>query len=128
MGDENIYIFGASSQKVIDLYNTGAYNSRVIYDKDDMIRDLVDFIIGKEMILTGDPVCLVRLYREIVNKDWFMTLLDVKDYIRTKEQMLNDYEDETGWAKKSLINIAKAGYFSSDRTIEEYNRDIWHLA
>ncbi len=127
VGDDNIYIFGESSEKVIDLYNTGAYSAKAIYESDDMIRDLVDFIIGKELILTGDPVCLVRLYREIVNKDWFMTLLDVKDYIRTKEQMLNDYEDETAWVKKSLINIAKAGYFSSDRTIEEYNKDIWHL-
>ena len=128
VGDDNIYIFGESSEKVIDLYNTGAYCAKAIYDQDDMIRELVDFIIGKELILTGDPVCLVRLYREIVNKDWFMALLDVKDYIRTKEQMLEDYEDEKAWARKSLVNIAKAGYFSSDRTIEEYNNDIWHLS
>ena len=128
VGDDNIYIFGESSEKVIDLYNTGAYCAKDIYDQDDMIRELVDFIIGKELILTGDPVCLVRLYREIVNKDWFMALLDVKDYIRTKEQMLEDYEDEKAWARKSLVNIAKAGYFSSDRTIEEYNNDIWHLS
>ena len=70
---------------------------------------------------------LCRLYKEIVNKDWFMALLDVKDYIKTKEQMLNDYEDETAWSKKALVNIAKAGFFSSDRTIAEYNKDIWHL-
>ena len=89
--------------------------------------ELVDFIISKEMIMIGDPVNLGRLYKEIVGKDWFMTLLDVKDYIRTKEQMLADYEDEKAWAKKMLVNIAKAGFFSSDRTIAEYNRDIWHL-
>ena len=128
VGDDNIYIFGESSQKVIDLYASGGYCARAIYDQDEMIRGLVDFIIGKELILTGDPVSLVRLYREIVYKDWFMTLLDLKDYIRTKERMLNDYEDREAWAKKSLVNIARAGFFSSDRTIEEYNTDIWHLS
>ena len=87
----------------------------------------MDFIISKKMILTGDPVNLGRLYKELVSKDWFMTLLDLREYIAVKEQMLADYEDERAWARKSLINIAKAGYFSSDRTIEEYNRDIWHL-
>lgn len=92
-----------------------------------MVEELVDFIICKEMIRIGDPVNLGRLYKELVGKDWFMTLLDVKDYIQAKERMLADYEDEKAWAKKSLVNIAKAGFFSSDRTISEYNRDIWHL-
>lgn len=92
-----------------------------------MVEELVDFIISKDLIRIGDLVNLGRLYKEIVGKDWFMALLDVKDYIRTKEQMLSDYEDEKAWEKKMLVNIAKAGFFSSDRTIAEYNRDIWHL-
>lgn len=128
VGDENIYIFGESSQKVIDLYDKQSYCAKAIYDNDEAIRGLVDFIISKELLLIGDPASLVRLYKEIVYKDWFMTLLDLKDYIETKERMLCDYEDREAWAKKSLVNIAKAGYFSSDRTISEYNADIWHLA
>ena len=127
VGDENIYIFGAKSEEVIKLYDTAGYNSGEIYDNDPMIEELVDFIISKDLIRIGDPVSLARLYKEIVSKDWFMTLLDVKDYIQTKEQMLEDYEDEKTWAKKALVNIAKAGFFSSDRTIREYNEDIWHL-
>ena len=128
VGDDNIYIFGAKSEEVIRLYDTNGYNSGKIYDGDAMIEELVDFIISKDLIRIGDPVNLGRLYKEIVGKDWFMTLLDVKDYIRTKEQMLEDYEDEKSWAKKMLVNIAKAGFFSSDRTIAEYDRDIWHLS
>lgn len=127
VGDENIYIFGEKSENVIRLYETQGYCARDLYEQDAEIEELVDFIISKELIRIGDPVNLGRLYKEIVGKDWFMTLLDVKDYIRIKEQMLADYEDETEWAKKMLINIAKAGYFSSDRTIAEYNRDIWKL-
>ena len=127
VGDENIYIFGEKSEKVIELYDTASYCSADIYDNDPMIEELVDFIISKELIRIGDPVNLGRLYKEIVGKDWFMTLLDVKDYIKTKEQMLEDYENEKEWEQKMLVNIAKAGYFSSDRTIAEYNRDIWHL-
>lgn len=127
VGDENIYIFGEKSENVIKLYETSGYCSADIYDNDPMVEELVDFIISKDLIRIGDPVNLGRLYKELVSKDWFMTLLDVKDYIRTKEQMLEDYEDETSWAKKMLVNIAKAGFFSSDRTIAEYNRDIWHL-
>ena len=127
VGDENIYIFGKSSDEVIKLYDTSGYCSRKIYESDSLVEELVDFIISKRMILTGDPVNLGRLYKELVSKDWFMTLLDVKEYIAVKEQMLADYEDERSWARKSLVNIAKAGYFSSDRTIEEYNKDIWHL-
>lgn len=127
VGDENIYIFGEKSENVIKLYETSGYCSADIYENDPMIEELVDFIISKDLIRIGDPVNLGRLYKEIVSKDWFMTLLDLKDYIQTKEKMLLDYEDEKSWAKKMLVNIAKAGYFSSDRTIEEYNRDIWHL-
>ena len=127
VGDENIYIFGEKSEKVIELYDTASYCSADIYDNDPMVEELVDFIISKDLIRIGDPVNLARLYKEIVGKDWFMALLDVKDYIKTKEQMLADYEDEKAWEKKMLVNIAKAGFFSSDRTIAEYNRDIWHL-
>ena len=127
VGDENIYIFGEKSENVIKLYETSGYCSAKIYEQDPMIQELVDFIIGKELIRIGDPVNLGRLFKEIVGKDWFMALLDLKDYIQTKERMLNDYEDEMAWSKKTLINIAKAGFFSSDRTIAEYNRDIWHL-
>ena len=127
VGDENIYIFGESSEKVIKLYETGEYSAADIYENDPMVEELVDFIISKELIRIGDPVNLARLYKEIVGKDWFMALLDVKDYIQTKEQMLEDYEDEKVWGKKMLVNIAKAGFFSSDRTIAEYNKDIWHL-
>ena len=128
VGDDNIYIFGRKSEEVIKLYETGSYCSRDIYEKDSQVGELVDFIISKELIQIGDPVNLGRLYKEIVSKDWFMALLDVKEYIQKKEQMLADYEDETAWARKALVNIAEAGYFSADRTIAEYDRDIWHLS
>lgn len=127
VGDDNIYIFGEKSEKIIKLYETGEYCAADIYDNDPMVEELVDFIISKDLMRIGDPVNLGRLYKEIVEKDWFMALLDVKDYIQTKEQMLKDYEDKNAWAKKMLVNIAKAGFFSSDRTIAEYNQDIWHL-
>lgn len=127
VGDDNIYIFGEKSEKIIKLYETGEYCAADIYDNDLMVEELVDFIISKDLMRIGDPVNLGRLYKEIVEKDWFMALLDVKDYIQTKEQMLKDYEDKNAWAKKMLVNIAKAGFFSSDRTIAEYNQDIWHL-
>lgn len=127
VGDENIYVFGKSSKEVIDLYEKGSYDAKALYESDETIEELVDFIISKELIRIGDPENLCRLYKEIVSKDWFMALLDVKEYIAKKEQMLSDYEDRQSWAKKSLVNIAKAGYFSSDRTIAEYNRDIWKL-
>lgn len=127
VGDDNIYIFGEKSEKIIKLYETGEYCAADIYDNDPMVEELVDFIISKDLMRIGDSVNLGRLYKEIVEKDWFMALLDVKDYIQTKEQMLKDYEDKNAWAKKMLVNIAKAGFFSSDRTIAEYNQDIWHL-
>ena len=127
VGEENIYSFGKSSEEVIRLYDEQAYSSAALYDGDKEIARLVDFIIDKKMIRIGDVESLCRLYKEIVGKDWFMTLLDVKEYIQKKEAMLADYEDELAWSRKTLVNIAKAGFFSSDRTIAEYNRDIWHL-
>ena len=127
VGDDNIYIFGAKSEEVIRLYDTNGYNSGKIYDGDAMIEELVDFIISKDLIRIGDPVSLARLYKELVSKDWFMTLLDTKEYITTKEKVYADYEDRKTWNKKALINIAKAGFFSSDRTIAQYNEDIWKL-
>ena len=127
VGEENIYTFGASSEEVIDLYAKGAYSAAAIYESDPQIQALVDFIVNKNFLLMGDPVSLVRLYRDVRFKDWFMALLDLKDYIAVKERALSDFEDRAAWTKKSLVNIAKAGYFSSDRTIEQYNRDIWRL-
>ena len=106
VGDDNIYIFGEKSEKIIKLYETGEYCAADIYDNDPMVEELVDFIISKDLMRIGDPVNLGRLYKEIVEKDWFMALLDVKDYIQTKEQMLKDYEDKNAWAKKMLVNIA----------------------
>ena len=127
VGDDNIYIFGKSSQDIMNLYKTEGYHSAQYYDNDPLIQNLVDFIISKEMIKIGDSENLCRLYKDLISKDWFMTLLDLKDYITVKEKMLHDYEDYMDWAKKMLVNTAKAGYFSSDRTIAEYNRDIWKL-
>ena len=127
VGEENIYSFGKSSQEVIRLYDQHAYSAAALYDGDEEIARLVDFIVDRKMIRIGDVESLCRLYKEMVGKDWFMTLLDVKEYVQTKEAMLADYEDELAWSRKTLVNIAKAGFFSSDRTIAEYNRDIWHL-
>jgi len=127
VGDENIYIFGESSNEVIEHYAKSDYSPEKFYDNDAEIAKLVDFIISKEMFAVGDKKSLIRLYMEIVTKDWFMTLLDIKDYIKVKEQAFADYENREGWAKKMLANISKAGFFSSDRTIEQYNQDIWKL-
>jgi len=127
VGKDNIFIFGKSSDEVIRLYDTAGYCSREYYDNDSLIEELVDFIISKQLIQIGDPENLCRLYKELISKDWFMTLLDVREYIETKETMLDAYENRKEWAKKMLVNTAKAGFFSSDRTIEEYNRDIWKL-
>ncbi len=126
-GEENVYIFGQSSETVMELYEKSAYHPWEYYGKDPEITDLVDFIISPEMMRLGDPENLARLYKDMTRKDWFMALLDVKDYIRTKERVLEEFEDRKAWAKKMLVNIAKAGYFSSDRSIAEYNRDIWRL-
>ncbi len=127
VGDENIYIFGKRPQEVIDLYAEEAYCSKDIYKKDKLIHKLVDFIIGEELLAIGDKESLTRLHKELVGKDWFMTLLDTREYIETKEKIYADYEDQKAWQKKALVNIAKAGFFSSDRTIKQYNEDIWHL-
>ena len=127
VGSDNIYIFGEKPERVIELYENESYSSARIYDNDPQIEELVDFIIDKKLIRIGDPVCLARLYKELVSKDWFMTLLDLKDYIDTKEQMLEDFEDREKWSRMMLHNIAKAGYFSADRTIKQYNEDIWKL-
>ena len=127
VGDENIYIFGESSEQVIEHYRKMDYNAVDYYINDEEIRRLVDFIISPELLRIGDKYLLLELHAELIRKDWFMTLLDVKDYIQKKEQAYVDYEDRMAWAKKMVVNIAKAGYFSSDRTIAEYNRDIWHL-
>ena len=120
VGDDNIYIFGESSEDVIALYDKAAYSAEKIYDADPEIAKLVDFIISKEMFAIGNKKSLIRLYMEIVTKDWFMTLLDLKDYIKVKEQALKDYEDRDAWAQKMIVNISKAGFFSSDRTIAQY--------
>lgn len=127
VGDENIYIFGKKPQQVIDLYEEKGYCSKDIYEEDELIHKLVDFIVGKEMLAIGDEKNLKRLHKELVGKDWFMTLLDTKEYIETKEKVYQDYENQEEWNKKVLVNTAKAGFFSSDRTIEQYNKDIWKL-
>lgn len=127
VGEENIYIFGRKPQDVIDLYEAGTYSSKEIYEEDALIHKLVDFITGEELLAIGDEESLTRLHRELIGKDWFMTLLDTKEYITTKEKVYADYEDRKRWNKKALINIAKAGFFSSDRTIAQYNEDIWKL-
>ncbi len=127
VGDDNIYIFGKKPAEVIKLYEEKGYRSRSYYENDPQIRELVDFIVSEEVMRLGDPICLDRLHHELINKDWFMTLLDLKEYIQVRDRMYRDYEDRDAWNEKALVNIAKAGFFSSDRTIEEYNRDIWHL-
>lgn len=127
VGDSNIYIFGDSSDTVIRRYKRGDYNSRSYYENSPALKEAVDFIISKKMLAVGDKENLERLYNELLNKDWFMTFPDFAAYCRTKEKAFSDYEDRASWAKKMLVNISRAGYFSSDRTIEEYNRDIWKL-
>lgn len=127
VGEENIYTFGKSSQEVIDLYASHGYSPAALYDGDETIRRLVDFIVDKNLLVMGDPVSLVRLYKDVRWKDWFMALLDLRDYIAVKERALADYEDRAAWSGKALVNIAKAGFFSSDRTIAQYNEEIWKL-
>ncbi len=126
VGDENIYIFGESSETVIEHYKKADYVSKKYYEK-PAIKELVDFIVSDEMIAVGDEENLTRLHKELINKDWFMTLLDLEDYIKTKEMVFKAYEDRETWNKKVLVNISKAGFFSSDRTIEQYNNEIWKL-
>ena len=127
VGDDNIYIFGENSEDVIRHYEEEDYISRDYYEKSPVIKEAVDFIIGKQALKAGHKENLTRLYKELLNKDWFMTLLDLEDYIKTKDKIFADYEDQEKWKRMSLTNIAKAGFFSSDRTIAEYNKDIWKL-
>ena len=127
VGDENIYVFGEDSQTVIDRYERGDYCSKDYYDKDADLKKAVDFLVSDEMMKAGSKENLERLYNELLNKDWFMTFPDFEDYCKTKEKAYADYEDKKAWAKKMLVNISKAGFFSSDRTIKQYNDEIWHL-
>lgn len=125
-GMDNIYTFGKDSDTIIDLYANSSYVSAEYYENDETIKEAVDFIVSDELINRGNAQRLERLYNELINKDWFMTLIDLKEYIAVKEKMLSDYEDQDVWMTKVVKNIAKAGFFSSDRTIEQYNEDIWH--
>ncbi len=127
VGNDNIYIFGADSDTVIAHYEKGDYHPRDILENDPAVKELVEFIISEDMLKIGDREALYRLHNDLWDKDWFMALLDVKDYIATKEKAIADFSDRQAWAKKMLVNIAKAGYFSSDRTIKQYNDDIWKL-
>lgn len=127
VGDENIYIFGASSDEVIAHYRNGDYHPADYYKEKPMLQQAVDFITGEELLSIGSREHLERLSNELKGKDWFMSFLDLEDYIEKKEQAYQDYEDEEAWERKMLYNISNAGFFSSDRTIEEYNRDIWKL-
>ena len=127
VGEDNIYIFGKRSEEVIAHYAKGDYVSSEYYHNDPAIKEWIDMLVSPEMLSIGDEAMLKALHHELISKDWFMTLLDVKEYIETKEKVFADYEDRKSWAKKMLVNIGKAGYFSSDRTIAEYNRDIWHI-
>ena len=127
VGEDNIYIFGENSEQVIDHYAKADYVSRSFYEKSPVIKAAVDFIVSDQALAVGHKENLERLYNELLNKDWFMTLLDLEDYIATKDRMFADYEDQEKWKRMMVVNIAKAGFFSSDRTIAEYNRDIWKL-
>ena len=128
VGTDNIYIFGESSQEVIDHYNKGDYHPNWYYENDEEIRKLIDFIVSEPMLAIGNEENLRRLHHELIHKDWFMTLLDLKDYTKKKEEAYAAYENRMEWAKKMLTNIAKAGFFSSDRTIAQYNEEIWKLS
>ena len=127
VGDDNIYMFGIDSETVINHYKNADYVSRDYYEKSPVIKEAVDFIVGPQCMKIGHKENLERLYNDILNKDWFMALIDLEDYIKVKDRMFADYEDRKHWNQMSIVNIAKAGFFSSDRTIAEYNRDIWKL-
>ena len=127
VGDDNIYTFGKDSDTVIEHYEKADYVSKDYYKNSKVIKDAVDFIISKQCLAVGHKENLDRLYNELINKDWFMTLLDLEEYIEVKDKAFEDYEDREAWQKKMLVNIAKAGFFSSDRTIAQYNEDIWKL-
>lgn len=128
VGDENIYIFGEDSDTVIARYERGDYCSRDYYEKNPDLKESVDFIVSKKMLRIGNKQMLTRLYHELLNKDWFMTFPDYPAYVEAKEKAYADFEDERKWSQKMLVNIAKAGFFSSDRTIQQYNEEIWHLS
>lgn len=127
VGDDNIYIFGIKSDEVIGHYANSDYVSRNYYNNSPVIKEAVDFIVGPQAMAVGHRENLERLYNELLNKDWFMTLIDLEDYIRTKDRMFADFENREKWKRMMLVNIANAGFFSSDRTIEQYNHDIWNL-
>ena len=127
VGEDNIFSFGEDSQTVIDRYARGDYNSRSYYEADEDLKKAVDFIVSDEMMAVGNKENLERLYNELLNKDWFMTFPDFKEYVAAKEDIYSAFEDRKHWAKMMLVNISKAGFFSSDRTIEQYNNDIWKL-
>ena len=127
MGADNIYVFGEDSQTVIDRYERGDYCSKDYYEKDEDIKKAVDFIVSDEVMAVGCKENLERLYNELLNKDWFMTFPDFQDYVATKERAYSDYNNRKAWAKKMLVNISKAGFFSSDRTIAQYNEEVWKL-
>ena len=126
-GDDNIYIFGDDSETVVERYKKASYKAKEYYTKNKAIKSAVDFIIGEELMELGDKERLERLFKELTGKDWFMTFPDFDSYLKAREKAYADYEDRIEWAEKMLVNIAKAGYFSSDRTIAEYNKDIWKL-
>lgn len=127
VGDENIYIFGDSSETVVKRYADGSYKAEDYYEKDEAIKEAVDFITGEKLLEIGNKERLERLSHELISKDWFMTFPDFESYVEAKEKAYSDYKNRTEWAKKMLINMSCAGYFSSDRTIAEYNKDIWNL-
>ena len=127
VGAENIYLFGRSSEEVIKLYETGGYHPWDLWQHDPEMAEAIDFIVSPELLACGDSASLARVYRDFVAKDYFMALLDARDYVATKERCLADYEDRAVWGRKMLVNIATSGFFSSDRTIREYNDEIWHL-
>lgn len=127
VGENNIYTFGQSSDSVILHYQNGDYDPKKIYENDEEIKQAVDFITSEQLMKIGDPDILFELQHELIYKDWFMTLLDYHDYVQTKNRAFSDYEDQASWKKKMLVNIAKAGFFSSDRTISQYNEEIWKL-
>lgn len=127
VGDENIFIFGATSDEVIEHYNKADYISKDYYTNNETIKEAVDFITSEKMLEVGSKENLERIQNELINKDWFMTLLDFEAYKNKKDEAIKTYSDRKTWAKMTLVNIAKAGFFSSDRTIEEYNKDIWNL-
>ena len=126
VGPENIFTFGKDSDTIIDLYEKEGYVSRDYYEKDANIKAAVDFIVSEDLVKVGDKERLKRLRNELISKDWFMTLIDLAEYIDKKEEVYAAYEDQDAWNKKVVYNIAEAGFFSSDRTIEQYDKDIWH--